>query len=159
MAGGHANGPMRTPVRGATWQVRMARGGPRGIVGPGNSGGAVMQLVIEGSPPIYTRFVPYFFPCGTMFPHGSYLAERVAARHASNSVGPDRKASIAWTRVHTIMKSGTCAKSSLSDDDRGLTVGHMASSTIEIPHHPRRSAGRHVNANEASDFHQTHGYD
>ena len=150
----------RTPVRGATWQVRMARGGPTGIVGPGNSGGgAVTQLVKEGSPPIYPRFVPNFFPCGTMFPHGSYLARRVAARQASDLVGPDRKASIAWTRVHAIMKSGTCGKSSLSDDDRGLTVGHVASSTIEILHHPRRSAGRHVDANEASDFHQTHGYD
>ena len=126
---------------------------------PGNSGGAVTQLVIEGSPPIYTRFVPNFFPCGTMFLHGSYLAGRVAARHASDSVGLDRKASIAWTRVHAIMKSGKCTKSSLSDDDQGLTVKHVASSTIEIPHHPRRSAGRHMDANEASDFHQTHGYD
>ena len=42
----------RTSVRGATWQVRMARGGPTGTVGPGNSGGAVTQLVIEGSSPI-----------------------------------------------------------------------------------------------------------
>ena len=28
----------------------MARGGPTGIVGPGNSGGAVTQLIIQGSP-------------------------------------------------------------------------------------------------------------
>ena len=146
-------------MRGATWQVRMACGGPTGIVGLGNSGGAVTQLVIEWSPPIYTRFVPNFFPCGTMVPHGSYLAGRVAARQALDSVGPDRKASIAWTRVHAIMKSGTGAKSSLSGDDRGLTVGHVASSTIEIPHHPRRSAGRPVDANEAFNFHQRHGYD
>ena len=159
MAGGHADWPTLTPVRGTTWQVRMARGGPTSIVDPSNSGGAVTQLVIEGSPPIYPHFVPNFFPCGTMFPHGSYLAGRVAARQASDSVGPDHKASIAWTRVHAIMKSGTCAKSSLSDKDRGLTVGHVASSTIEIPHHPRRSAGGHVDANEASDFNQTHGYD
>ena len=91
----------RTPVRGATWQVRMARGGPTGIVGPGNSGGGGGGNAIgnTGSPPIYTHFVPNFFPCGTMFPHGSYLAGRVAARQASDSVGPDRKASIAWTRV------------------------------------------------------------
>ena len=30
-----------TLERGATWQVRMARGGPTGIVGPGKSGGTV----------------------------------------------------------------------------------------------------------------------
>ena len=30
MAGGHADGPTRTPVRGTTWQVRMAVGGPTG---------------------------------------------------------------------------------------------------------------------------------
>ena len=153
MAGGHADGPTRTPVRSAPWEVKMARGGPTGIVGPGNSGGAVTQLVIEGRPPIYTHFVP------NLFPHGSYLAGRVEARQASDSVGSDRKASIAWTRVHAIMKLGTCAKSSLSDDDRGLTVRHVASSTIEILHHPRRSARRHMDTNEASDFHQTHGYD
>ena len=51
----------RTPVRGATWQVRMARGGPTGIVGPGNSGGgAIMQLVIEREPPYLSAFCPKF---------------------------------------------------------------------------------------------------
>ena len=155
------------PARGAggtnAWQEatrKGPRGCPRGVPrGRSRWHVAVTQLVIEGSPPVYTHFVPNFFPCGTMLPHGSYLAGRVAARQASDSVGPDRKASIAWTRVHAIMKSGMWAKSSLSDDDRGLTVGHVASSTIEIPHHPQRSAGRHMDSNKASDFHQTHGYD
>ena len=63
-------------------------------------------------------------------------------------------------------QSSTCVICTLSDRDRmahltphGNTRNAGSSSTIEIPHHPRRSAGRHVNASGASDFHQTDGYD
>ena len=47
--------------------------------------------------PIYTRQQIFFSPCGTMFPHGSYLAGHVAARRASDPVDYDHKSSIAWT--------------------------------------------------------------
>ena len=46
---------------------------------------------------IYTRQRIFFSLCGTMFPHGSYLAGHVAARRASDPVDYNRKASIAWT--------------------------------------------------------------
>ena len=52
----------------------------------------------------------------------------MAARQASDPVGPDRKASIAWTRVHAIVKSSTWEKSRLSGYDRMLTCGHVESS-------------------------------
>ena len=60
-----------------------------------------------------------------MFPHGSYLAGRVAARQASDLVGPDRKALIAWTQVHAIIRSSTCGKKRLSGYDRRLTRCHV----------------------------------
>ena len=44
---------------------------------------------------IYTRQRIFFFPCGTMFPHGSYIAGDVAASIKA-------KASMAWTGVHAI---------------------------------------------------------
>ena len=63
-------------------------------------------------------------------------------------------------------QSSTCVICTLSDRDRMAHLtphGNMrnarSSSTIEIPHHPRRSACRHIDANGASDFHQMHGYD
>ena len=63
-------------------------------------------------------------------------------------------------------QSSTCVICTFSDQDRmahltprGNTRNGVSSSTIEILHHPRRSAGRHVDASGASDFHQTHGYD
>ena len=53
-------------------------------------------------------------------------------------VGLDHKASIAWTRVHAIMKSGTCAKAILSGRDRsayltprGDTRSAGSSSTVD----------------------------
>ena len=49
--------------------------------------------------PIYTLQRILFSPCGTMFPHGSYLAGDVAASYASEIKA---KASIAWTGVHAI---------------------------------------------------------
>ena len=57
--------------------------------------------------PIYTRQFVFFSPCGTMFPHGLTL-------HATWTCGERRisswTATIAWTRVHAISKSGTCRK-------------------------------------------------
>ena len=51
------------------------------------------------------------------------FAGDVDARRASDSV---RMTEIAWTRVHTIIKSGTCTKDDLSDAIKGLTLGHVA---------------------------------
>ena len=39
-------------------------------------------------------------------------------RQELDLVSNDRKASIAWTRVHAIIKSGTCVKATLSGRDR-----------------------------------------
>ena len=58
------HGPTRMPVRGATWQVRMARGGPTGIVGPSNSGGAVTQLDNNCTPQLNRAVSRYFFGVG-----------------------------------------------------------------------------------------------
>ena len=50
-------------------------------------------------PLIYSGEILFCLPCGTMFPHGSYLAGDVATRRASDAGGT---AKIAWTRVHAI---------------------------------------------------------
>ena len=50
-----------------------------------------------------------------MFPHVLPFAGDVDARQASDSI---KTAEIAWTRVHVIIKSSTCAKCNLSDSDR-----------------------------------------
>ena len=50
-----------------------------------------------------------------MFPHVLPFAGDVDARQASDSI---KMAEIAWTRVHAIIKSGTCAKCNLSDGDQ-----------------------------------------
>ena len=109
-----------------------------------------IQTISRGShSPIYTHHFPFFSPCGTMFPHGLTCAGRVAAQQASDPVGPHRKASIAWTRVHTVVRSSTWGKSRLSGYDRMLTCGHVESPGASDLHHadgsesrgPRRSCG------------------
>ena len=65
--------------------------------------------------PIYTHYFPLFSPCGTMFPHGLTCAGRVATYRTSDAI---RTVTIAWTRVHGIVKSITCAKGDLSEDNR-----------------------------------------
>ena len=60
----------------------------------------------------------FFSPC----------AGRVAAHRMSDAI---RTAKIAWTRVHAIIKSGTCANDNLSDRDRRAH---------RLPHGATRSA-------------------
>ena len=67
-----------------------------------------IETINRGShSPIYTHHFPFFSLCGTMFPHALTCAGRVAAQQASDPVGLDRKALIAWTRVHAIVRSST----------------------------------------------------
>ena len=50
-----------------------------------------------------------------MFPYVLPFSGDVDARQASDSI---KTVEIAWTRVHAIIKSGTCAKCNLSDGDQ-----------------------------------------
>ena len=68
-----------------------------------------------------------------MFPRIFFCRQRGGI----TSVGSDREASIAWTRVHVIINQHTCAKSDLSEIDLPLTW-------------------RHVDASGASDLHRTY---
>ena len=70
--------------------------GPWLVFRGGNAIGVYRPLIYRGENLL-------FLPCGTMFPHGSYLAGDVAARRASDSAGADRRAWIAWTGVHAIV--------------------------------------------------------
>ena len=74
MAGGHADGPTRTPVRGATWQVRMAGGRTTSIVGPSNSGGTVTQLANDCAPYLSAP-CPDISSVWDYVPHISYLLQ------------------------------------------------------------------------------------
>ena len=77
-----------------------------GLVGPGKKFGAVTQ--VRYSAPIFILIIfRYFFRVGLCPTHVLPFAGDVDARRASDSV---RMAEIAWTRVHAIIKSGTCAK-------------------------------------------------
>ena len=84
--------------------------GPR-VSGPwlvfrgGNAIGVYRPLIYRGK-------IIFCLPCGTMFPHGSYLAGDVAAWRASDRI---RAAEIAWTRVHAIIKCSTCVLLTLRD--------------------------------------------
>ena len=64
---------------------------------------------------IYMHYFPLFLLCGTMFPHGLTCEGRVATYRTSDAI---RTVTIAWTRVHAIVKSITCAKGDLSEDNR-----------------------------------------
>ena len=85
------------PVWGATWQ-RVCMWRAHGYSGPwlvfrgGNALGVYRPLIYRGE-------IFFCLPCGTMFPHVSYLADDVATRRASDAGGT---AEIEWTRVHTI---------------------------------------------------------
>ena len=72
------------------------------------------------------------------------FAGDVDARQALDLVSNDRKASIAWTRVHTIIKSSTCVKATLSGRDRR---DHRA------PRGITRSDYRHQREYQRSDGH------
>ena len=57
--------------------------------------------------PIYTHHFPLFSSCGTMFPHG--LTLQVTWTCGERRISP-RTATIAWTRVHAIIKSARAKK-------------------------------------------------
>ena len=78
-------------------EATRQRGRPCGAPRAGSVIERMMTINRGIHSPIYTRQFVFFSPCGTMFPHGSYLAGHVAARQASDPVDYDRKASIAWT--------------------------------------------------------------
>ena len=92
MAGGHA-GRSQPSGREAT----RPRGRPCGAPRAGSVRERTKTINRGVHSPIYTRQRIFFSPCGTMFPHGSYLAGHVATRRASDPIDYDRKASIAWT--------------------------------------------------------------
>ena len=56
---------------------------------------------------LFNRNISLFLPCGTMFPHGSYLAGDVDEWRASDRI---KAAEIAWTQVHAIINCITCRK-------------------------------------------------
>ena len=64
--------------------------------------------------PTFKRTINVFFsPCGTKVPRSLTFASDVDVAHASDPIGPDRKA--------LIVRSSTCGKSRLSGcDQRGL---------------------------------------
>ena len=75
--------------------VRLAYGGPTGIVGPwlGSGGGNANALP---HPTILSHASLFFLACGTMSHTFLTYAARVAAQHTSDSI---KTAEIAWTRV------------------------------------------------------------
>ena len=77
-----------------------------GLVGPGKKFGAVTQMRYRAPIFILTIF-RYFFRVGQCPTHVLPFAGDMDARRASDSVWT---AEIAWTRVHAIIKSSTCAK-------------------------------------------------
>ena len=84
------------------------------LVGLGKKFGAVTQMHYRA--PIFKLTKHrYFFHVGLCPTHVLPFAGDVDARRASDSV---RTAEIAWTRVHAIIKSGTCSKYILRDGDR-----------------------------------------
>ena len=93
----------------------VAGGGPTGIVGPGNSGGAVTQLANDCAPLFKRAVSRYFFRVGLCPTHFLPFAGYVDARWTSDFVGTE---GIAWTRVHAIIKSTRALNGDLSDDDR-----------------------------------------
>ena len=70
----------------------------------------------------------FFLLCGTMSHTFLTCAGRVAAQRMSDSI---KTVEIAWTRVHTIIKSGKCLIYNLSDAIGWLTWHHVA--TREAP--------------------------
>ena len=85
-----------------------------GLVGPGKKFGAVTQMRYRA--PIFKLTKHrYFFRVGLCPTHVLPFAGDVDARRASDSV---KTAEITWTRVHAIIKSGTCAKYILRDGDQ-----------------------------------------
>ena len=106
------------PAREAHWARQVAgrlHGRPCGAPRTGSviEGIEIINRGIHS--PIYTQYFPLFSPCGTMFPHG--LTLQVTWTRGERPIS-SRTATIAWTRVHAIIKSTTCAKGRVSDEDR-----------------------------------------
>ena len=79
------------------------------------TGGAVTQLK-SPLPPLFKRITSQIFLCVGLCSHTVLTsAGRVAAHRMSDAI---KTAKIAWTRVHAIIKSGTCTNDNLSDRDR-----------------------------------------
>ena len=74
-------------------------------------------------PPFNLTISGFFFRVG-LCSHTFLTCRR---RAGITSSGSYREASIAWTRVHAIISQSTCTKSALSDDNRRLTLRHVAS--------------------------------
>ena len=74
-----------------------------------------------------------------MFPHDLPFACDVDGRQALDAI---KTAKIPWTRVHAIIKSGTCAKDDLSDAIKGLTLGHVASRELPDRHQMKTAQSR-----------------
>ena len=100
------------------------------LVGPGLEFGAVTQMRYC-APPFNLNVICVFFSVGLCSHTASSFGGDVARRHALDAI---RTARIAWTRVHAIIKSGTCAKDNLSDAIKGLTLGHVVSRE-SLDHH------------------------
>ena len=98
----------------ATWQERVGIWRAHELVGPGKNFGAVTQMRYRAPIFILTIFI-YLFRVGLCPTYVLPFAGDVDAWQAADLV---KMAEIAWTRVHAIIKSGTCAKYNLSDGDR-----------------------------------------
>ena len=115
------HGSTRTPVWGATWQVRVGKWRAHGLVGPGKKLGAVTQMHYR-APPYLTAPFPLFYSVWDYVPTESLFGKwrgRIAR------VRFKQEPSIAWTRVHAIIHQSTCWKRRLSGLDRGLTWWHV----------------------------------
>ena len=99
--------------------------------------------------PIYTRLVPLFLPCGTMFPHDFVYCRW---RGDTTSIGSRRKPSIAWTGVHAIIHQSTRWKNRLSGLYGQLTCCHVELSGVLDPH---RTDGVAIAIIIAIFFHRT----
>ena len=97
-----------------------------------------------------------------MFPHVLPFAGDMDARQTSDSI---KTAEIAWTRVHAIIKSGTCGKCNLSDGDRKAYLTPLGNTRDLICINVKTARSRSHDHSEAqfysfhgaSDFHRTAG--
>ena len=91
-----------------------------------------------------------------MFPHGLTSSGRVAARRASDSI---KTVEIAWTRVHAISKSTTCAKERVSDEDQTPYLAPRGNLRTSWSASNRRawdaSDGRDYSQSRSADRHRT----
>ena len=91
-----------------------------------------------------------------MFPHGLTCAGCVAAYRTSDVI---KTVTIAWTRVHAIIKSTTCAKGRVSDEDRTTYLAPRGNPRTSRSASNRRawaaSDGRDCSQSRSVDRHRT----